>query len=189
MFTYHWIKKLMSLIISSINWNYKPNDLHGLFAKYDPWLCNLEDTQVRQARLAKETFSDLYPLVMKRSRSPRRNEFFTDYRDMKFKLTAHRLDPENRNTVIWNKNYRNTAPKMTQYRNTANPYAPLLVLCFPLPGKHISLVLCVPPPGKHISLVLCVPPPGKHRFLVLCVPPPGKHISVVLCVPPLKKHI
>ena len=44
---------------------------------------------------------------------------------MKFKLTAHRLDPENRNTVIWNKNYRNTAPKITQYRNTANPYAPL----------------------------------------------------------------
>ena len=41
--------------------------------------------------------------------------FFTAYRDMKFKLTAHRLDSENRNTVIWNKNYRNTAPKITQY--------------------------------------------------------------------------
>ena len=39
----------MSLIISSINWNYKPNDLSGLFAKYDPQLCNLEDTQVTQA--------------------------------------------------------------------------------------------------------------------------------------------
>jgi len=41
--------------------------------------------------------------------------YFTDYRDMKFKLTAHRLGSEN----------RNTAPKITQYRNTANPYAPL----------------------------------------------------------------
>ena len=26
--------------------------------------------------------------------------FLTDYRDMKFKLTAHRLDSENRNTVL-----------------------------------------------------------------------------------------
>ena len=51
--------------------------------------------------------------------------FFSDYRDIKFKLTAHRLVSENRNTVLWNKNYRNTAPKITQYRNTANPYAPL----------------------------------------------------------------
>ena len=39
----------MSLIISSIKWNYEPNDLSGLFAKYDPQLCNLEDTQVTQA--------------------------------------------------------------------------------------------------------------------------------------------
>ena len=45
---------------------------------------------------------------------------------MKFKITAHRLDSENRNTVLWNKNYRNTAQKITQYLNTANPYAPLL---------------------------------------------------------------
>ena len=44
---------------------------------------------------------------------------------MKFKLNAHRMDSENRNTVFWNKNYRNTAPKITQYRNIANPYAPL----------------------------------------------------------------
>ena len=64
----------------------------------------------------------------KRSRSPRHNDFFTDYRDIKFKLTAHRLDSENRNTVLCNKNYRNTAPKITQYRNTANPYAPLLII-------------------------------------------------------------
>ena len=54
------------------------------------------------------------------------NVVFTDYRDIKFKLTAHRLGSENRNTVLWNKNYRNTAPKKTQYRNTANPYAPIL---------------------------------------------------------------
>ena len=26
--------------------------------------------------------------------------FFTDYRDIKFKFTAHRLDSENRNTVL-----------------------------------------------------------------------------------------
>ena len=38
-------KKLMSLIISSINRNYEPNDLSGLFAKYDPQPYNLEDTQ------------------------------------------------------------------------------------------------------------------------------------------------
>ena len=46
---------------------------------------------------------------------------FTDYRDIKFKITAYRLDSENRNTVLWNNNYRKTAPKITQYRNTANP--------------------------------------------------------------------
>ena len=31
-----------------------------------------------------------------------------------------------------------------------------LVICVPLPGKHISLVICVPLSGKHISLVICV---------------------------------
>ena len=36
------------------------------------------------------------------------------------------MDFENRITVLWKKNYRKTAPKITQYRNTANPYAPLL---------------------------------------------------------------
>ena len=40
---------------------------------------------------------------------------------MKFKFTAHRLDSENRNTVLWNKNYRNTAPKITQYRKPLGP--------------------------------------------------------------------
>ena len=43
---------------------------------------------------------------------------------MKFKLTAHRLDSENRNTVLWNKNYRNTAPKnnpVAQYRKPLRP--------------------------------------------------------------------
>ena len=37
------------------------------------------------------------------------------------------MDSENRNTVLWNKNYRNTAAKTIQYRNTANPYAPLII--------------------------------------------------------------
>ena len=40
---------------------------------------------------------------------------------MKFKLTAHHLDSENRNTVLWNKNYRNTAPKITPYRKPLGP--------------------------------------------------------------------
>ena len=65
-------------------------------------------------------------LSWKRSRLPRHNVFFTDYRDIKFKLTAHRLDSENRNSVLWNKNYRNTAPKITQHHNTANPIRPPL---------------------------------------------------------------
>ena len=120
---YHWIKKLMWLIISSVNWNYKPYDLSALFGQYDRRLCNYRKTGGSR-RLARETFGIL--LSWKRSRSPRHNNFFTDYRDIKFKLTAHRLDSENRNTVLWNKNYRNTAPKITQYRNTANPYAPLI---------------------------------------------------------------
>ena len=116
-----FIAKLMSLIISSINWNYKPYDLSALFGQYGPQLRNYRKTRGSR-RLARETFGIL--LTWKRSRSPRHNDFFTDYRDIKFKLTAHRLDSENRNTVLWNKNYRNTAPKITQYRNTANPYAP-----------------------------------------------------------------
>ena len=39
----------MLLIISSINWHYKPNDLSGLFAKYDLQLCHLEDMHVTQS--------------------------------------------------------------------------------------------------------------------------------------------
>ena len=35
--------------IHVFNWNFKPNDLSGMFAKYDPRQCNLEDTQVTQA--------------------------------------------------------------------------------------------------------------------------------------------
>ena len=62
---------------------------------------------------------------MKKKQITAKQGYFTDYRDMKFKLTAHHLGSENRNTVLWNKYYRNTAPKITQYRNTANPYAPL----------------------------------------------------------------
>ena len=38
----------------------------------------------------------------KRSRSPRDNNFFTDYRVIKLKITAY-LDSENRNTVLWEK--------------------------------------------------------------------------------------
>ena len=90
-----------------------------------------------------------------------------------------------------------------------------LVICVPLPGKHISLVICVPLRRKHISLVICVPLPrkhiylvifvsllrkhislviwvplpGKHETLVVCVPLPGKHISLVLCVPLPQKHV
>ena len=47
---------------------------------------------------------DLYSChaLKKRSRSPRDNNFFTDYRVIKFKITAD-LDSENRNTVLWKK--------------------------------------------------------------------------------------
>ena len=58
---------------------------------------------------------------MKKKQITATQRYFTDYRDMKFKLTAHRLDSENRNTVLWNKNYRNTAPKITQYRKPLGP--------------------------------------------------------------------
>ena len=39
----------MLLIISSVNRNYKPNYLSGLFVKYNPRVCHLEDMQVKQA--------------------------------------------------------------------------------------------------------------------------------------------
>ena len=53
--------------------------------------------------------------LKKRGKSPRDNNFFTDYRVIKIKITAD-LDSENRNTVLWKKNYRKIAPKiMTQY--------------------------------------------------------------------------
>ena len=58
---------------------------------------------------------------MKKKQITATQGYFTDYRDMKFKLTAHRLGSENRNTVLWNKNYRNTAPKVTQYRKPLRP--------------------------------------------------------------------
>ena len=63
---------------------------------------------------------DLYSChaLKKRSRSPRDNNFFTDYRVIKFKITAY-LDSENRNTVLWKKNYRKIAPKITQYRKAS----------------------------------------------------------------------
>ena len=77
-----------------------------------------------------------------------------------------------------------------------------LVICVPLPGKHISLVICVPLHRKHISLVICVPLPRKHIYLVIfvsllrkhislviCVPLPGKHETLVLCVPLPQKHV
>ena len=63
-------------------------------------------------------------------------------------------------------------------------------MCFLL-IKPIYLVICIPLPGKHISPVICVPLPHKHKFLVICVPQPGKHIevSLVICFFPLRKHI
>ena len=127
MFTCHWIKKSMSLIVSSINWNYKPYDLSGLFAQYTiPDCATIGRNAGHAGYKLGRPFRICILLSWKRSRSPRHNDFFTAYRDIRFELTAHRLDSENRNTVLWNKNYCNTAPKITQYRNTANPYAPLL---------------------------------------------------------------
>ena len=76
---------------------------------------------------------------MKKKQITAKQGYFTDYRDMKFKLTAHRLGSENRNTVLWNKNYRNTAPKVTQYRNTANPYAPLLKTAWRFDGVSLKV--------------------------------------------------
>ena len=54
----------------------------------------------------------------KGSRSLRDNNFIIDYRDIKFKFTAYRLDSENSNTVLSNKNYRKTAPKITQFNRS-----------------------------------------------------------------------
>ena len=56
------------------------------------------------------------PCFKKGGRSPR--QFFTDYRDIKFKFIAYRLDSENSNTVLSNKNYRKTAPKITQFNRS-----------------------------------------------------------------------
>jgi len=55
----------------------------------------------------------------------RMQTLFTDYRDRKFMKTANRLVLLNRNTAGLNKDFRKTAPKITQNRITANPYAPL----------------------------------------------------------------
>ena len=92
----------MSLIISSINWNYKPNDLSGLFAKYDPRLCNVKDTQVTQA--SQRDLLGFVPSCHEKEADHRdtRISYLSDCRDMKFKLTAHRSGSENRNTVFWN---------------------------------------------------------------------------------------
>ena len=54
--------------------------------------------------------------------------FFTDNCDLKVVITANRWVFRNRSTASWNKNYRKTAPKRTQNRITANPYAPLQIL-------------------------------------------------------------
>ena len=51
--------------------------------------------------------------LKKRSRSQRDNNFFPDYRVIKFKITAY-LDSENRNTVLWKK-------KLPQNRTKNNP--------------------------------------------------------------------
>ena len=54
----------------------------------------------------------------------------------------------------------------------------MLVICVPLPGKHISLTICAPLHGKQILIPcdMCVPLPGKHISLTICVAPPGKHV-------------
>ena len=86
-----------------------------------------------------------------------------------------------------------------------------LLICIPLPWKHISLVIYVPLPRKYILLVICVPLSGKHIimpcdmffptwetqislvivvFLVISVPPPEQHISIVICFFPTQEtHI
>ena len=55
--------------------------------------------------------------------------------------------------------------------------SPQLVMCVPLPIKHISLVICVPLPIKtHIPSVMCSPTWETH--IVICGPLPRKHISL-----------
>ena len=46
----------------------------------------------------------------------------------------------NRNTASWNKNYRKTAPKITQNRITANPYAPLSGIMDSLPRETWAIL-------------------------------------------------
>ena len=54
----------------------------------------------------------------------RRHFLFTENRVLKVVITANRLVFWNRNTASLNKNYRKTAPEITQNHIIANPYAP-----------------------------------------------------------------
>ena len=55
--------------------------------------------------------------------------------------------------------------------------SPELVMCVPLPIKHISLVICVPLPIKtHIPSYMCSPTWETH--IVICGPLARKHISL-----------
>ena len=53
--------------------------------------------------------------LIKRIRSQRDTNWFTDYRVIKFKITAY-LDSENRNTVLWKEKLLQNRTKITQYR-------------------------------------------------------------------------
>ena len=67
--------------------------------------------------------------------------FFTENRYLKVAITANRLVFWNRNTASRIKNYRKTAPKITQNRINANPYAPLHSKYFPTRIIHHNQLL------------------------------------------------
>ena len=122
MYTYHWIKKLMSLIISSIKWNYKPYDLSGLFLQYTiPDCATIRKTR-RSRRLARETFLDLYPLVMKKNQITVTQRFF--HRLLRRKILNSPHTAWALKTAIPYFEIKitatRTAPKKKQYGNTAN---------------------------------------------------------------------
>ena len=128
MFTYHWIK----LIISRINWNYKPYDLSGLFAQYTIpdyvaceqalclgkkiarlRLCNYRKKR-RSRRLARETFQHLYPLVMKKKQITATQRFF-------HRLPRHKIWTYRTPLGLWKPQYRTLKQKLPQHRTKNNP--------------------------------------------------------------------
>ena len=56
------------------------------------------------------------------------------------------------------------------YGNSGNTFAGMAKWAGKRRYQWLSLVICVPLPEKHISLVICVPLPGKHIWIVICVP-------------------